>query len=224
MNVGLTAEVEWRFYRHVDKKGPLPRHRPELGRCWSYTGGTDRSGYGKFFLDGRYVMAHRVGWMLEAGCTWPRGLVADHLCRNPNCVRGTHIEPVTQRENILRGDLMLTGPAGRTRCPAGHLYAGANLYVDPKGHRHCRACRSLRRRGKPRSHRTRPRSFRVEPRRGRQVTFPVVDGMKRCTHCREVKPVADFPVERRRRTGVSAWCKTCQAARQVAWRAGRAVA
>lgn len=27
-----------------------------------------------------------------------------------------------------------------THCPSGHEYAGENLYVDPTGRRHCRAC------------------------------------------------------------------------------------
>lgn len=28
----------------------------------------------------------------------------------------------------------------REACPLGHPYSGDNLYVDPRGHRHCRAC------------------------------------------------------------------------------------
>ena len=31
----------------------------------------------------------------------------------------------------------------KTHCPKGHPYTGDNLYVDPKGNRRCRACKSL---------------------------------------------------------------------------------
>ena len=34
-----------RFWNKVDKNGPLFQNR---GRCWIWTGGTDRKGYGRF--------------------------------------------------------------------------------------------------------------------------------------------------------------------------------
>jgi hypothetical protein len=34
----------------------------------------------------------------------PEGYVVDHLCRNPNCVNPSHLEAVTNEENIRRGD------------------------------------------------------------------------------------------------------------------------
>lgn len=39
-------------------------------------------------------------------------------------------------------------PELRTHCPAGHPYDEVNTYADPKGHRHCRACKNERRRRK----------------------------------------------------------------------------
>jgi HNH endonuclease/NUMOD4 motif len=30
----------------------------------------------------------------------------------------------------------------KTHCPQGHSYSGSNLYISPKGHRGCRACRA----------------------------------------------------------------------------------
>lgn len=32
----------------------------------------------------------------------------------------------------------------KTTCPKGHPYAGSNLYINPRGHRECRACRAAR--------------------------------------------------------------------------------
>jgi len=37
-----------------------------------------------------------------------------------------------------------SGPTRWTSCLRGHELAGANLYVDPRGRRHCRACRRER--------------------------------------------------------------------------------
>lgn len=34
----------------------------------------------------------------------------------------------------------------KTHCPRGHPYSGSNLYIDPKGNRRCRACKSSSRR------------------------------------------------------------------------------
>lgn len=36
----------------------------------------------------------------------------------------------------------------KTHCPAGHPYAGENLYVDPQGYRRCRACKRQAREAK----------------------------------------------------------------------------
>lgn len=33
----------------------------------------------------------------------PEGLTIDHLCRNTMCVNPDHLEPVTHRENLMRG-------------------------------------------------------------------------------------------------------------------------
>ncbi|MCH8951094.1 MAG: 50S ribosomal protein L10 [Proteobacteria bacterium] len=69
----------------------------------------------------------------------PSGLVIDHLCRNPACENPSHMEPVTNHENILRGELHLTS-SRKTHCPLGHPYDEQNTY-QYKGSRHCRTCK-----------------------------------------------------------------------------------
>lgn len=91
-----------RFWAKVDLDGPIPLHRPDLGPCWHWTGAvTGRGGYGAFW-DGGRRQAHRVGHEI-LGLHLPDGLVIDHLCRNPRCVRPLHHEWVTSGENTRRG-------------------------------------------------------------------------------------------------------------------------
>jgi len=129
------------------------RYRPAIDRfaekvalvdsgCIEWIASTDSKGYGKFHIGpGRLTPAHRWSYEHHIGPI-PAGLHVDHLCRNRRCINPDHLEPVTQRENLLRG----VGPAAvnavKVACPAGHLYAADNLYTNPtSGARLCRACR-----------------------------------------------------------------------------------
>jgi hypothetical protein len=133
---------EERFWGQVDKNGPVPVHRPELGPCHVWTGPTHRNGYGTFSLGSRTAgrqLAHRYAFAIEAPLGDEEEL--DHLCRNRPCVRQSHLEIVTHQVNMLRGDTIAARNASRTHCPQGHAYAGADLYIDPRGHRQCKPCR-----------------------------------------------------------------------------------
>ena len=107
--------------------------------CWLWGGYRDRYGYGRV----RGVLAHRISYTLFVG-EIPAGLQLDHLCRNRSCINPRHLEPVTARENTLRG---LTGAARnalKTHCPQGHPYDEANTVRDSNGARRCRTCRRAR--------------------------------------------------------------------------------
>jgi len=106
--------------------------------CWLWTASKTWDGYGQFARDGRLVKAHRWSWEQLRGPI-PDGLVIDHLCRVRACVKPDHMEVVTIRENTNRGR---SANRDKTCCPAGHSYAGDNLYVNPDGERICRACRN----------------------------------------------------------------------------------
>jgi HNH endonuclease len=72
------------------------------GGCWLWTGQVNESGYGHFRRrDGRTVKAHRFAYETARGPI-PEGLTLDHLCGRPRCVRPTHLEPVTNAENLRR--------------------------------------------------------------------------------------------------------------------------
>lgn len=106
--------------------------------CVIWTASTDHKGYGKFYLDGRHRIAHRVAYEALIGPVRD-GLVIDHLCRVRECVAVDHLEPVTNRENLLRGDTLAAQQIERTHCPAGHPYDADNTKVR-RGSRECRAC------------------------------------------------------------------------------------
>jgi hypothetical protein len=55
-------------------------------------------------------------------------------------VNPEHLEPVTGRENALRGESFVAANARKTHCPAGHAYDTTNTYVDKNGYRECRTC------------------------------------------------------------------------------------
>lgn len=108
--------------------------------CWLWRGALTSGGYGNFVIHrGTNVAAHRFAYELLVGPI-PEGLVLDHLCRLPLCVNPEHLEPVTERENIRRGDAPTAILSRENRCAKGHRLTGSNVYVDPRGWRHCRIC------------------------------------------------------------------------------------
>lgn len=114
--------------------GPLPTD------CWVFAGRKHPDGYGRVKGGGRMRQAHRVLYEALVGPI-PDGLTIDHLCRVRACVNPLHLEPVTNRENILRGEGWPARNARKTHCAYGHPFDEANTYVDPSGRRTCRACR-----------------------------------------------------------------------------------
>lgn len=108
------------------------------GDCMNWMGGVSGS-YGRFWDGIRQVQAHRFSYELKNGPI-PTGMDLDHLCRNKLCVNPLHLEPVTRRINLLRGDTSTAANAAKTHCPQGHPYDLVNTYVSKKGRRYCMRC------------------------------------------------------------------------------------
>lgn len=58
-----------------------------------------------------------------------------------NCVNPAHLEPVTQKVNVLRGEGASARNAAKTHCDYGHELTKDNTYVTPDGRRNCRTCK-----------------------------------------------------------------------------------
>lgn len=106
--------------------------------CWRWGARINANGYGQFFFHRRTVQAHRFAYHAFVETITP-DLVLDHLCRVRNCVNPEHLEAVSNRENLMRGDTIYAANAAKDRCPAGHPYTPENTY--DRGGRAGRLCK-----------------------------------------------------------------------------------
>lgn len=106
--------------------------------CWVWNGKVTKDGYGQAKFQGHSVYAHRLVYELVIGPIETETL--DHLCRNRLCANPRHLEPVSNRENILRGYGPAAINARMSYCRKGHVFDLANTYWH-KTRRICKLCR-----------------------------------------------------------------------------------
>ena len=113
--------------------------------CWLWTGTRTAKGYGRVRWNGRMTMAHIVAKSLLSGFPVD-GSQHDHLCRETSCVNPTHLERVSSRENLMRGNTVAARNVAKTHCLRGHPLTEGNIYYRPDRptNRACRACIALR--------------------------------------------------------------------------------
>lgn len=86
------ADVRTRLLRKVK-----PEDRGFDTPCLIWYGEKDKEGYGRIKNKGKYLPAH---WVLSGKP--PAGMEKDHLCHQRDCVRPSHLEDVTRKENTAR--------------------------------------------------------------------------------------------------------------------------
>lgn len=130
-----------RFWAKVDKNGPAPEARPELGPCWLWTSALDNGGYPLFWVGEtmRAGKAHRLAYEELVGPI-PAGLTLDHLCSVRRCVNPAHLDPCTMGENVRRSPNTPWARKARwTHCSRGHEFTPENTRIH-HGRRRCRLC------------------------------------------------------------------------------------
>lgn len=111
--------------------------------CWLWTGAKQSDGYGVVGHENKIYLAHRKIYEILVGKI-PEGLELDHKCRNRSCVNPAHLEPVTHKENVLRGKSPSAKNSIKTHCNNGHKFTDENT-ANPKNkkgvvYRRCRIC------------------------------------------------------------------------------------
>lgn len=113
-----------RFYEKV---------KPE-GDCLVWTGSVDKNGYPRCLSKSfGSAVAHRAVYLQKHG---PTNLPVDHLCSNRKCVKLSHLEAVTQAENVYRSKVT---KRTKTYCANGHTITPATTMWD-NGYFKCRVC------------------------------------------------------------------------------------
>lgn len=142
----------------IEQRLRLHRRIKRSSGCWIWTGALGDSGYGRLALNRKLHYVHRLSYETFVGPI-PDGLQIDHLCRNRACFAPSHLEPVTCRVNVLRGESPGARSRRRTHCGKGHDFAEHG--VERNGRRICRTCKIEYLRG----YRVTPRDPSVDRRR-----------------------------------------------------------
>jgi hypothetical protein len=124
-----TLSLEERFWAKVDKTGD----------CWEWTAALNNRGYGRFRMPDGHVTAHVMSFRLTYGPV-PTGKEVHHICENRKCVRPTHLQAVTHRENLLASGTLPGINAKKTHCLNNHPFNEENTAMTKAGKRRCRTC------------------------------------------------------------------------------------
>lgn len=107
--------------------------------CWLWLGSPNGTGYGRIYIHGKPVMAHRLSYQIKHGSI-PAGKIVCHKCDTPSCINPDHLFMGTHKDNSR--DMVAKkrhAEQQKTHCPKGHEYTPENTKTSG-GDRKCRIC------------------------------------------------------------------------------------
>ncbi len=141
-NKGLNKTVP--PYDETKRRAEIESRLVRDGECLIWTGTLNPYGYGMVSWHGHYKLVHILTYEWANGPV-PGGLELDHLCRRHDCAEPKHLEAVTHRVNMLRGQTIAARHAAKTHCIHGHEFTPENTRMR-RGARECRTCSRERQR------------------------------------------------------------------------------
>ena len=108
----MDEKMKERFWIKVDKRIP--------DGCWEWKGAILKNGYGRFWDGERNVLAHRFVYELCIHRITEKQHL-DHICSNRGCVNPSHLQVLSNRENILKGNGPTAKNFRKTLCKRGHI-------------------------------------------------------------------------------------------------------
>lgn len=116
--------------------------------CWQWQESLVARGYGRYWMNGRCVTAHRAAYVLLKGDI-PMGKSVLHTCDNRGCMNPDHLYLGDHKDNM--DDCIRRGrhyKQRETRCFRGHEYTKENtkVLIKPNGGRwrFCLKCEVIR--------------------------------------------------------------------------------
>ena len=111
------------------------RARDAENGCLIWQGSTATNGYGRVYVDGRMMPAHRRVLELSLGRRLPPGMEACHRCDVRNCIRAEHLFEGTRSDNMK--DCAAKGRSAMQRHPEkNHLGTPSGRLEKARGEHH----------------------------------------------------------------------------------------
>lgn len=117
-----------RFWKYVPEK-------PEDG-CWHWCGNVSKVGYGRIWFNRKFVLAHRLCWVISFGVV-PEKMCVLHKCDQRSCVNPDHLFIGTHQDNsddMVRKGRQASGDRNGSRLHPERLARGvrSGAYTHPE--------------------------------------------------------------------------------------------